>query len=166
MSVRAAVLLGALLLGTGGCGGAPDALQDAASCPGDECTDDTRARYDAIASLDGVSDVRVSRDHGLDRGAARRAEVTADVPTLRAARDLGLAVMRELEDWPGHADGPAVVVVRSPAAADGRELTLRLDGDWVCEQPTRVLRPCTAEDSWLVSGERVANSNSDNSRSD
>lgn len=162
-----AVLLGVLLVGAAGCGGPPEAVQDAASCPGDDCTDDARARYDAIAALSGVTEVhRVSREHGFDRGAARRAELTAGVTTARAARDLGLAVMRELEDWPGHTDGPAVVVVRPSDAAGGPALTLRLDGDWVCEQPTRVLRPCTARNSWLVSGERVAISNSDNSPSD
>ena len=140
------------------CGGdPPEAVQDSARCPGEACTDDTRDRYDAIGDIGGVVEViEVARDYGFDRGASRRAEVVADVDSARQAREVGLAVTRALEDWPEHADGPAVVVVRASADATGpARITLLLDDGWVCEQRDGVRRPCGPDNSWLPSGERV-----------
>ena len=55
----------------------------------------------------------MSRSYGLDRGSSRSAEVAAEVDSREAAREVALEVMRELEDWPDHADGSAVVTVRA-----------------------------------------------------
>lgn len=107
----------ALALLVTGCGGAPQRVQDTARCPGPDCTDDARARFEAIAALDGVTAVRsVTRSHDLDHGTARSAAVAAAVTSRAAAREVGRAVLRQLEDWPGHADGVATVeVVADPA---------------------------------------------------
>lgn len=146
-----------LVASAAGCGNPVTAVQDSARCPGEQCTDDTRDRFEAIGDIGGVVEVvEVSRDYGFDRGASRRAEITAEVGSAEQARELGLAVMRELEDWPGHADGPAVVVVRTAGRAAGvDDVTLLLDGDWVCEQEDGVRRPCGPGNSWLISGKPV-----------
>ena len=114
VSVVRRVFVPALLVaGLAACTDAGQALDDDAACPGDTCTDDTQARYDAIAGIDAVTGVEsVSRSYGFDRGSSRSAEVAAEVGSREAARDVALEVMRELEDWPGHADGSAVVTVR------------------------------------------------------
>lgn len=152
---RLAPLLG-LFLAVTSCTDPREALQDSASCPGETCTDDTRDRADAVARIDGVTDVvEVSRSYGLDRGSARRAEVVAEPSSRSALVDTGLAVMRELEDWPEHADGVATVVVRSASSA--QEVTLRLEGDWVCEVVDDVIRPCGPDNSFELDGERVGN---------
>jgi hypothetical protein len=157
VTVRALPGLLLLLAGAVSCGEPVASVQDSATCPGKECADDARARFDAIGDIGGVVDVvEVSRDYGLDRGASRRAEVTAEVGSARQAREIGLAVVRALEDWPDHADGPAVVVVRAAERARGpAETTLLLDGDWVCEQEAGVRRPCGPDNSWLITGEPV-----------
>ena len=107
-------VLALLMGGLTACTDAGKALNDDAACPGDSCTDDTQARYDAIARIDAVTDVTsVSRSYGLDRGSSRTAEVLAAVGSQEAAREVALEVMRELEEWPSHADGSAVVTVRA-----------------------------------------------------
>lgn len=117
-------LLAALAIVTGlvGCTESGGVLNDSAACPGDSCTDDTQARLDAIAQLDDVTAVEsVSRSYGFDRGSSRAAEVAASVDTPDAAREVGLAVLTELENWPEHADGSAVVVVRADGASPVRQ---------------------------------------------
>ena len=120
----------ALAAGLAGCTEPEEALNDDAACPGESCTDDTRARFDAIARLDGVTAVEtVTRSYGFDRGASRSAEVTAAVDTADAAREVGLAVLTELDNWPDQADGSAVVVVTGDGGpvrqsyADGQPLS-------------------------------------------
>lgn len=136
------------------CGDPDRALNDSATCPGETCTDDTRARVDAIAALDGVTEVvEVTREYGLDRGSHRTAEVRSDATTGREVRDVALAVIRALEDWPDHADGGATVVVEP---ADERAATFVLDGDWVCAQPSGMRVACTTDNSWTLEGERVS----------
>lgn len=143
-----------LALVASGCSDPERALNDSATCPGDSCTDDTRARVDAITSLDGVAEVvEVTREYGLDRGSYRTAEVRSDASNGRAVRDVALAVMRALEDWPGHADGGATVVVEP---ADDSTATFVLDGEWVCEQPADKRVACTTDNSWTVDGEPVS----------
>lgn len=101
-----------------GCTESGGVLNDDATCPGESCTEDTQARFDAIARLDEVTAVEsVSRSYGFDRGSSRSAEVAASVDTADAARDVGLAVLTELEDWPEHSDGSAVVVVRADSGS-------------------------------------------------
>lgn len=105
-----------------GCAESGGVLNDDAACPGESCTEDTQARFDAIARLDEVAAVEsVSRSYGFDRGSSRSAEVTASVDTADAARDVGLAVLTELDNWPEHADGSAVVVVRAAADSPVRQ---------------------------------------------
>ncbi|MCD6639612.1 MAG: hypothetical protein LT071_06825 [Nocardioides sp.] len=146
------VSLAPLLWWGTGCSDASKALDDSSSCPGETCTDDTRERLEAIERIDGVGEVeRVARVYGADRGSGRFADVRTDLDAHPQQVDLGLAVMRELEDWPDHADGVAKVTVTGPS----RELVLRLDGDWVCEEVDEVIRPCAPENSWLISGEKV-----------
>lgn len=152
---RLAPLLG-LFLALTSCSDPQQALQDSASCQGQTCTDDTRDRVDAVARIDGVTEVlEVSRTYGLDRGSARGAEVVAEPTSRSALVDTGLAVMRELEDWPEHAHGVATVVVRSASSAE--EVTLRLDGEWACEVVDDVIRPCGPDNSFQLDGERVGN---------
>jgi hypothetical protein len=137
-----------------GCSDPERALNDSATCPGDSYTDDTRARVDTIGSLDGVTEVvEVTREYGFDRGSHRTAEVRSDASTGRAVRDVALAVMRALEDWPDHADGGATVVVEP---ADDPPATFVLDGDWVCEQPIGKRVACTTDNSWTLDGEPVS----------
>ncbi|MGH3347914.1 MAG: hypothetical protein ACRDO4_13130 [Nocardioides sp.] len=140
-----------LALVASACSGPERELNDAASCPGDTCTDDTRARVDAIGALDGVTEVvEVTREYGFDRGSHRTAEVRTDASNAREMRDVALAVMRALEDWPDHADGGATVVVESPVEPPA---TFLLDGDWVCEQPSGMRVACTTDNSWTLEGE-------------
>jgi hypothetical protein len=134
--------------------GAGRALDDSAACPGPTCTDDTKDRFDAIAALGGVTDVvEVAREYGLDRGSHRTATVRVAAADARPVRDLGLAVMRALEAWPGHSDGGATVLVE----LEGSEpVSFLLDGDWVCRQPPGMRIPCAAENSWALSGEPIS----------
>jgi len=152
---RAALtLVVALPLAASACSDPEGALNDAAACPGEACTDDTQARVDAIAALDGVTDVvAVTREYGFDRGSYRTAEVRSDASTGREVRDIALAVMRALEEWPDHADGGATVVIEP---ADDRPATFVLDGDWVCEQPPGLRVACTTDNSWTLEGEPVS----------
>lgn len=148
-------LAAAALLAAAGCADPVASVQDEATCPGETCTDDTRDRVAAIEALDGVVEVvEVSRRYGLDRGSARSAEVVSDATGRQGLVDTGLAVVRALEDWPGHADGVATVVVRSAGA---EEVTLRLDGEWVCEVVDDVISPCGPDNSWELDGTRVGN---------
>jgi len=143
-----------LALVASGCGDPERALNDSAACPGETCTDDTRARVDAIAALDGVTEVvEVTREYGFDRGSYRTAEVRSDASSWREVRGVALAVMRALEDWPEHADGGATVVVE-PAGELAE--TFVLDGDWVCEQPSGMRVACTTDNSWTLEGEPVS----------
>jgi hypothetical protein len=155
--VAAAALLLALLLDAtlSACAdGGERELNDAAACPGSSCTDDTRGRVDAIAGLDGVTEVvEVAREYGLDRGSYRTATVRVDATGGRSLRDVGLAVMRALEAWPEHADGGATVLVE-PDGAD--PVTFLLDGEWVCRQPVGMRVACTAENSWTLDGEPIS----------
>jgi len=142
------------VLAASACGDPERALNDAAACPGEECTDDTQARVDAIAALEGVTDVvAVTREYGLDRGSYRTAEVRSDASTGREVREVALAVMRALEEWPDHTDGGATVVVEP---ADQQPATFVLDGDWVCEQPPTLRVACTTDNSWTLEGEPVS----------
>ena len=134
--------------------GAERELDDAAACPGATCTDDTQDRADAIASLDGVTEVvEVAREYGLDRGSYRTATVRVDATGGRRLRDVGLAVLRALEAWPEHAGGGATVLVE-PAGVD--PVTFLLDGEWVCRQPAGMRVACTAENSWTLDGEPIS----------
>lgn len=155
--VAAAALLLAVLLGPplSACtDGAERELNDAAACPGATCTADTQDRADAIAGLDGVTEVvEVAREYGLDRGSYRTATVSVDATGGRRLRDVGLAVMRALEAWPEHADGGATVLIE-PERAD--PVTFLLDGEWVCRQPPGMRVACTAENSWTLDGERIS----------
>ena len=129
-------------------------LDDAAACPGSTCTDDTQDRLDAIAGLEGVTEVvEVTREYGLDRGSFRTAVVRADATTTRSVRDVGLAVMRVLEAWPDHADGGASVLVE-PVGGD--PVTFLLDGEWVCPQPPGMRVACTSRNSWTLDGEPIS----------
>lgn len=129
-------------------------LNDAAACPGSTCTDDTRDRLDAIAGLEGVTEVvEVTREYGLDRGSFRTATVRADAATARDVREVGLAVVRALEAWPDHAGGGASVVV-APVGAD--PVAFLLDGDWVCRQPPGMRVACTLRNSWTLDGEPIS----------
>jgi hypothetical protein len=129
-------------------------LDGAAACPGPRCTDDTQDRVDAIAGLDGVTEVvEVAREYGLDRGSYRTATVRVEASGGRSLRDVGLAVMRALEAWPDHADGGATVLVE-PDGAD--PVTFLLDGEWVCRQPAGMRVACTAENSWTLDGEQIS----------
>lgn len=157
-SVRSVALAGAaLLLTTAACGDPERAVNDSAACPGGSCTADARTRADAIGSIDGVTEVlEVTREYGLDRGSHRTAEVRSGVASGARVRRVALAVMRALEDWPGHADGGATVVV----ARDGApRVTFVLDRDWVCEQPPGMRVACTAENSWTLDGQRASSLN-------
>jgi hypothetical protein len=136
------------------CSDPEGALNDAAACPGQACTHDTQARVDAIGTLEGVNEVvAVTREYGFDRGSYRTAEVRSDASTGREVRDVALTVMRALEEWPGHADGGATVVVQP---ADDRPATFVLDGGWVCEQPPGLRVACTTDNSWTLEGEPVS----------
>lgn len=129
-------------------------MNDSAACPGDSCTEDTRARVDAIGSIDGVTEVvEVTREYGFDRGSHRTAEVRSSAASSSRVRLVALAVMRALEDWPGHADGGASVVV---ASEDGPRVAFVLDRDWVCEQPPGRRVACTTDNSWTLDGQRVS----------
>ena len=89
-------------------------FNDESTCPGETCVEDTQDRYDALAALEGVTQVvSVSRSYGLDRGAHSSAEVAARVRTPAQAREAGLAALRELDKWPDHAASSTVVTVRS-----------------------------------------------------
>ncbi len=117
---RVALLLAGLVLVTG-CSD-PAVLGDEATCPGTTCTDDAQERLDAIASLGRVTGVEeVSRSYGLDRGAFHSAAVEAAVDDADEAREVALAVLRELDSWPGHAPGTAEVTV----AADPSRVVTR-----------------------------------------
>jgi hypothetical protein len=129
-------------------------LDDAAACPGPRCTDDTQDRVDAIAGLDGVTEVvEVAQEYGLYRSSYRTATVRVEASGGRSLRDVGLAVMRALEAWPDHADGGATVLVE-PDGAD--PVTFLLDGEWVCRQPAGMRVACTAENSWTLDGEQIS----------
>lgn len=147
-----------VVLAASACGDPERALNEAATCPGDECTDDTQARVDAIAALEGITDVvEVTREYGLDRGSYRTAEVRSDASTGREVREVALAVMRALEEWPDHADGGATVVVEpDDQQPDQQPATFVLDGDWVCEQPPGLRVACTTDNSWTLEGEPVS----------
>ena len=143
-----------LALVASACGDPERALNDSAACPGETCTDDTQARVDAIAALPGVTEVvEVTREYGFDRGSHRTAEVHSDASSGREVRDVALAVVRALEDWPDHADGGATVVVEP---AHEPSTTFLLDGDWVCEQPSGMRVACTTDNSWTLEGEPVS----------
>lgn len=117
MMFRVLVLVLTATLGLGACGDPRKALQDEASCPGADCTDDARARFDAIAAIDGVTKVaRVSRSYGLDRGSAAHAEVEARVADRDAAYDVGMAVLRELDAWPEQELGTVEATVTADPA--------------------------------------------------
>lgn len=117
MILRVLVPLLATVLGLGACSDPTKALQDEASCPGADCTDDARARFDAIADIDEVTEVvLVSRSYGLDRGSAAHAEVEAQVVHRGAAYDVGVAVLRELDVWPERAFGTAEATVTADPA--------------------------------------------------
>lgn len=125
-------LLPALLvvaLAVTGCADATKVLEDEASCPGVDCTDDARARLDAIADLTHVTGVeQVSRSYRLDRGSFAAAAVSAEVTDRAAARAVGEAVLGELDAWPDHefaaveatvaADPPVEVVYTAEQTAD------------------------------------------------
>lgn len=107
---RVALLLAGLVLATG-CSD-PAVLGDEAACPGATCTDDVRERLETIAALDGVTRVaEVSRSYGFDRGAFRSAVVEAEVADVDEAREVALAVLRELDRWPGQDPGTAEATV-------------------------------------------------------
>lgn len=107
---RVVLLLVGLVLVTG-CSD-PAVLGDEAACPGATCTEDARERRDTIAALDRVTGVvEVSRSYGLDRGAFHSAVVEAEVVDADEARDVALAVLRELDSWPGQAPGTAEATV-------------------------------------------------------
>ena len=148
----AALLVGVLVLA--GCDGtAGRGVQDDAACPGPTCSGDTEAVLDAVADVDGVVSVeKVSREYGADRGSHRSAEVTTDASRRPAVRQVGLAVMARLEDWPGHADGPATVLLSAPSG----DMHLRMEDEWVCEVVDRTITPCGPHNSWLMTGERVS----------
>ena len=154
-SATAAALLVAVVLGLSACAeGAARQLNDSAVCPGASCTDDTQERLEAIAGLDGVTDVvEVAREYGLDRGSYRTASVRVDATGVRGVRDVGLAVLRVLEAWPEHAGGGATVLVE-PADAD--PVAFLLDGEWVCRQPAGMRVACTARNSWTLDGEPIS----------
>lgn len=117
--MRRRLLLGAVVVATfgltgTGCGGATEAMGDEAACPGESCSPDTRERSEAIETLDRVTDVvSVSRTYGFDRGAFAAAEVEAEVTEPEQARDVALAVLAELEDWPQRPPGPSEATVVS-----------------------------------------------------
>lgn len=118
---RAALLAASLLLAATGCQ-APSVLGDAATCPGQSCTDDAQARFDVIAALDRVTGVeQVSRTSGLDRGVFHSAVVTADVDDADQARDVAVLVLRELDAWPERDPGSAqaTVVADPPRTVPG-----------------------------------------------
>lgn len=107
---RVALLLAGLVLVTG-CSD-PAVLSDEATCPGATCTDDAQERLGAIAALGSVSAVQeVSRSYSLDRGAFHSAVVQAEVADAAEARDVALAVLRELDRWPGQDPGTAEATV-------------------------------------------------------
>ena len=152
--VARCVLVLASLLAVSACGDPAESVQDSSTCPGDSCADDTRQRFDTISAIDGVVEVKsVSRSYGLDRGSARTAEVTSAAADKESLVQVGLAVMRALDEWPQIADGAANVVVEPVNA--GESVTLVLDGDYVCEEIDRVRRPCGPDNSWLITGEKV-----------
>lgn len=145
-----AVVLVAVLAATG-CADPRTALEDEASCPGSACTDDARQRFDAVAALDRVTKVvRVSRSYGLDSGASAGAEVAADVRGIAGARDVGVAVLRELDAWPGHeftvaeatvvADPPVEVDYVSRQSADLTNPYFQPCSPAACERALRALR--------------------------
>lgn len=106
-----AIVLSALVLTATGCQ-EPAALGDEASCPGPTCTDDAQERLDVIASLDRVTGVEeVSRTSGFDRGAFHSAVVRAEVADADEAREVALAVLGELDSWPGQDPVSAEVTV-------------------------------------------------------
>ena len=148
----AALLAGVLLLA--GCNDAGGrGLQDDAACPGPTCTDDAQAVLSAVEDVDGVVSVeKVSRQYGADRGSHRSADVTTDASGRPGVRQVGLAVMAQLEDWPGHADGPATVRLSAPSG----DVHLRMEDEWVCEVVDRTIKPCGPANSWLVTGEKVS----------
>lgn len=107
---RVLLLLAGLVLVTG-CSD-PAVLSDEAACPGASCTEDAQERLDAIAALRRVTGVEeVSRSYGLDRGAFHSAVVEAEVTDADEARDVALAVLRELRSWPGQGPGTAEATV-------------------------------------------------------
>lgn len=107
---RVALLLAGLALATG-CSD-PAVLSDEAACPGATCTDDAQERLDTIAALGRVTGVEeVSRSYGFDRGAFHAAVVEAEVTDAGEARDVALAVLRELDSWPGQDTGTAEATV-------------------------------------------------------
>lgn len=107
---RVVLLLAGLVLVTG-CSD-PAVLSDEAACPGASCTEDAQERLDAIAALRRVTGVEeVSRSYGLDRGAFHSAVVEAEVADADEARDVALAVLRELRGWPGQDPGTAEATV-------------------------------------------------------
>lgn len=100
------------VLALGACGDARKALNDEAACPGATCTDDTRARFDTLAGLDRVTSVhRVERSYGFDRGSASSADLSARVADRTAAREVALAALGVLDDWPEAKRGPKTVSV-------------------------------------------------------
>lgn len=118
---RAALLLAGLGLLLTGCSD-PAVLSDQATCPGESCTDDAQERLDTIAALDRVTGVEeVARSYGLDRGAFYSAVVQADVADTEQAREVALAVLGELDDWPGQDPGSAeaTVVADPPRTVTG-----------------------------------------------
>lgn len=111
------LLIAALL--TAGCGAVSETLGDEAACPGETCSGDAQARYDAIAALDKVTAVEtVARTSGLDKGSANTASVTADVADEAEARAVALDVLGELNDWPDHLPSTATATVTADPAVE------------------------------------------------
>jgi hypothetical protein len=134
-----ALLAGALALGLGGCSDTAKALEDDSACPGQTCTEDTQARYDAIAGLDGVTRVEsVARTYGLDSGEFRTARLSAAVGSRSEAHALLVEVLGELDAWPGHDTGPAEATVVSDPPVDV-EYTARKTEDLT----NPYFRPCS-----------------------
>lgn len=133
----------AVVLASGGCADDPrTALEDEASCPGATCTDDTRDRRDAIASLDRVNAVvSVSRDYGLDSGSVAEAEVDAAVDDRDAAYAVGEAVLGVLDAWPDREFSVALATVTADPA---------VEVDYVAEQSEDLTNPyfkaCSPQD--------------------
>lgn len=117
MTLRVLALVVTTVLGLGACSDPTTVLQDEASCPGPDCTDDARVRFEAIAAIDEVAEVaRVSRSYGLDRGSAAHAEVGARVADRDAAYGVAVAVLRELDAWPEQEFGTVeATVIAEPA---------------------------------------------------
>lgn len=122
------------------CSEEPRFLGDEVSCPGPSCTDDARERREAIADLESVTAVvEVARSSRLDRGSSSTAVVRADVTTAEQARQVGVAVLRELDDWPDHEAVTSLATVQAD-----RPRTVRGEARETEELSTDFYAPCSA----------------------